>query len=406
MAETAQAQQAVDFLPYSVIDLSNWGVQNYVAGSKLTFQSVAGEVGLAEALIVTFRLNVTPTIAAGNSMAFSPMRSFATRMVLSQGGEVYKDCHPFFYTLKLLTSKRRFVNNLTTGAWGSDIATPQYPVGRLGTTLPALANGAATGKFVYKFIIPLRWLKGSKVGMFPIGDSSNPLQLDIYLPATLAGVDPMNNPFLIVPGSTDSVALTAAGPNTVQVMAVYRKALSYKPGLVIATPVIGSQVKVVQSTVGVSQVGSEVSVPHTTLFPHPSMYTVVNDGDANPNTAGNSLGMLTWDKVSRFRIALTSQTPIIDLQDSTKIEDYFQQLRMALGLDLPDGVWPFVPIFMIEDGFYVDPDLQHLHQFPNFNTWRNALTGLTVAAGTTINSSSAGLARIITMSEYLVGVNY
>ena len=392
-----------NFLPFSNPNYSDLGSQTWNTSSQIEFQSIGGTLGLAEAAIVSFTMTVTPTIASGNSMDWSPMRTFANRVTISQGGETYKDIHPFFWIVRNAVMRRLWLPNYANSNVGGDYATSQYAASNLGTTLPALTTETAvTARFT--FIIPFRWINGKLEGCFPIGDSSNPLVLNFFTPKTVAGTDPENNLFMIVPNSTDSVAIKNA---TVKVILVYRTALSYAPNVTIATPVVGTQLKVTQSSIALNNVGSEVTVSHSNRFPHSMILTIVEDGNANPNTSGNTLGLMNAANISRFRYKLTSETPVIDLDTDDKIFAYFQAQRLQLGFDLPDGVFPYFPLFEENgSGYFTDPNLQNLHQIPDLNLWRNTMTGVTVASGTTINASASNIARIRTYSEMVVPVSY
>lgn len=399
MGGTASAASA--FLPFSNPEFSNLGTQTYAAGSLLEFTSIAGDLGLCEAALITVNLNVTPTIASGNGMAWSAMRSFFNRVQVEQGGETYKDVHPWFFILRNALNRRLYLPNYFNSNLGGDFPNSQYAISTLGGALPALATGvAATATF--QFLIPFRWLRGRLEGMFPIGDSSNPLSIRLSIPKTLSGNDPENNLVIISPGSSDSITVNSGSVN---VVLIFRSALAYAPNTTISTPVVGSQLKVTQSSNALSQVGSEVATDHSNRYPHTMIITVVESGDANSDS-GNT-GLMNANNISRFRFILTTKTPIIDLDEAPKIAAFFAGQREELGFDLPDGVFPFFPLFQQHGiGYFNDPNLEEVHQIPDFNIWRNALTGVTVASGTAINSSGAALARIRTFSEFLIAVDY
>lgn len=400
MGGTASAASA--FLPFSNPEFSNLGTQTYAAGSLLGFTSIAGDLGLCEAALITVNLNVTPTIASGNSIAWSPMRSFFNRVQVEQGGETYKDVHPWFFILRNALNRRMYLPNYNNTNVGGDYSPSQYATGYLGNTLPGLVTGTAASA-VFQFLIPFRWLRGRLEGMFPIGDSSNPLTIRLSIPTPIYGSDPENNLFLVHSPSTDSVAINSG---TVNVVLIFRSALAYAPNTTISTPVVGSQLKVVQSSVGFTQIGSEISVGHSNRYPHTMIVTVVEDGNANTDTH-NTLGMMNAINISRFRFILTTKTPVIDLDEAPKIAAFFSGQREELGFDLPDGVFPFFPLFQQHGiGYFNDPNLEEVHQIPDFNIWRNALTGVTVASGTAINVAAPGLARVRTFSEFLIAVDY
>ncbi len=395
------APAALNFLAGSVVQYDDCdGPQTYALGKNLTFQSTTGDIGLAEGVFVRFKLAVTPTIATGHSAIWSLLHSFATQVTISQGGEQFKQVHPAFFEQREFVMRRLYRQNYALSA-GSRF----YPSGHIGGTLPALATGV-TANIVYTFFIPFRWIRNPAVniGMFPVGDSANALKIVLQTPAEFAGLDPENNAILMVAG--DSATVTG----TVDCTIAYRSVLSYKPGQSVTPPVVGTQVKVAQQAQAINSVGSEIVLQHGNLFPHPLIITLTEDGNANPDAAtevnGTGLSSLF---LSRFRFSLTKQTPVFDLSEEQTIAAYWAANRYAYGDDLIDGVWPYAPILetgAVGAGYWTDPTDEWLQQIPNFADWKNALTGVTVASGQTINSAGAGLARITEFAEYLVGVNY
>lgn len=384
----------------------------YAAGQDLIFESQTGLDGFAEAVVVQVSMQVTPTITSPNKMAYSPLRSFFQRMTLSQGGTTFRDTHPFFYSLRRAMMRRNRQLNYI-GPSGQDFSQPtftgnEYAASSLAlSALPALAT-ATQVTVRYSYIIPLRWLRNSTMGMFPVGDSSTPLRLQLFTPTNLVGSDPEANPFLIHPGSTDTVALANA---TVTAILWYRVPLSYAGGTV-PTPKIGTQLVHARQQVAFTGTGVDIPVTHKNLYPHTMFFSIVEDGNADPNSTqsstNNGLGLMPVTNLTRWRYRLTETDPVVDLDTSDKLLAHFAGWRQQLGIDLPDGIFPYAPILGEVSGVgeYVEPDLELLYQFPNFKTWQNTQTIANVANGTTLNGAAAGLARITELSEYLVGVPY
>jgi len=392
---------AQNFLGLSNPDYMDCGSLAYALNSQIRFSSIAGNLGLAEGAFVRVNLNVTPTIAVGNAALFSPLRSFFTQVSIDQGGVNYKQVHPFFFVLRGATQRKLAKLNQINATPGADILQSSFAAAQCGTVLPALATATpADIKFVYW--IPFRQLSGGLAGMFPVGDSSQPLNITLTTPTALGGFDPEASPILVTGG--DTVALNSG---TIDCVIVYRNALTYSPNVKVNPPRVGYQVKVAQNAQAIAGVGADIRIPHQIFLPHTNIFTLIQDGNANPTIGGNTLGMMPFSNLSRLQFMLTDKTPVVDLNTANMFWAYQSALRTALGLDLPDGVFPYSPLLDLggSGGAYMNPDLEILHQIPDLNVWRNSQTLVNIAAGTVINTN-AGLARITTFSEYLDNVNY
>ena len=382
----------VDFLKASNPRFQDLGTSAWGTGQTLSFQSLPGQLGLAEAVVLRIHGTVTPTLGTGAAI-WSAMHSFFTNVRLRQGGEVYKDWHPFGFELRNMLTERYRNPNVSRTMGG---ASPAYAA-NLGTALPAIA-GAAALPVVWTLVIPLRWLGKLAAGMMPVGDTSNPLVIELVTPTAVYGVDPENAPIIVSGGATVAANLS------VSATLIYRQALSYRPGVQIQPPVVGSTLRAAQYSVPIDQVGAEVRVPHQNFYPHTMLLSVVEDGSAN---AATPYGGLNTTGVSRFRITLTSDAPVIDNDTAEKMNTFFLGLRLLNTVDVPDGVFPFVPQYEENGlGIYIDTDAEDVRQLPNLQDWRNMATGVTLAGGTSINAAGAGLARIRTFAEYLAPVNY
>lgn len=397
MAETEQ-QQKVPFLPFSNAQIQDLGSQAYaVTGGRLTFTSLAGRMGMADGAFITIRGTVTPTLGAGAAL-WSTMRSLFRQVTVSQGGKTYKQFHPVYLVTRLLTERRLYNLNASLHPGGDAQASPFYAA-NLGGSLPALV-GAAALPFVFTFYLPFRWRRNLLAGMFPIGDSTRPLVIDLDLPTAGYGVDPQNFPVIVSGGAT--VAFAA----TVEASLVYREVLPYRAGIAVAQPVVGTQLRVSQLSTAITGVGAEFSVPQLDQTPHAGMFSYIQDGNANAAAgAGVNGSGLTTLNVSRMRYTLTSQAPVLDLDTPVKLYNWLLAQRLQYGVDLPDG---FFPIKFGEDdhstGFNNDPNDDTLWQLPDFSVWANSLIGVTLTGA--INGAGAGLARILTVSEWLEPAGY
>ena len=406
----AQGQQALPFIPFSrpLPQEMSGSPATYALSKEIKFESVAGDEGLAEALILLINLPITPTIATGNAMKFSPLRSFLPRVRVSQGGQTFRDIHPYFYSLRRAVMRKLQQVNYLNVALGEDWFQQVYAAAKLPpSSLPTLTTAtAATVQFAY--VIPFRWLRGSSAGMFPIGDSTTPLQVSVFTPTDLAGSDPEANPIILTAGSSDTVAINTGA--TITALLWYRQPLVYSPPGTVQTPVVGTQLMHTMNSIAMNAVGGDNTVSHKNLYPHTMLFTLVEDGegDAKATTGqGTSLGMLQASQVARYRFRLTSTDPVDDLQTANEILAWMLGWRTQLGFDLPDGIWPYVPLLgEAGSGLYTDQDLEMLHQFPNFATWQNAQTIINLVSGTSLNGSGTGLSRISEWAEYLVSVPY
>jgi hypothetical protein len=215
-------------------------------------------------------------------------------------------------------------------------------------------------------------------------------------------VDPVNNP--IVGTTVTAAAIDAA--STVSCELWYREALSYAPGVSIKQPTVGTTLRVTEQDNAINGVGAEIQVPHRNLLAHTMLMDLVLDGNGGYAEAGSQGGMTTLN-VSRWRYTLTDQSPVSDLQSTENILAQKLADRLQFGVDLPDGV--FVNDFETAStgaGWYTDPTEDPLQQLPDFDTWQNTLTGITIAQNATINRAGNGLARVHTFSEYLEGVDF
>lgn len=402
-------QSSLSFLPFSrpLPQEMDGSPATYALSKEIKFESVAGDEGLAEALVLLVNLNITPTIATGNAMKFSPLRSFIPRIQVSQGGQVFRDIHPYFYTLRRAVMRKLQQINYQNTALGEDWVTNLYASSKLPpSSLPTLTTATAAN-VTFAYVIPFRWLRGSVAGMFPVGDSTTPLKVSVFTPTSMTGSDPEANPILIKPGSSDSVAINSG---TVTALLWYRQPLVYAAKGTVSTPVIGTQLMHTMNSVNMASVGGDNTMSHKNLYPHTMLFTLVEDGNADPTaTSGQaqSLGLLQASYIQRYRFRLTSTDPVDDLQTANEILAWMMGWRTQLDMDLPDGIWPYVPIFgEAGSGLYTDQDLEMLHQFPDFSTWQNAQTIVNLAAGTTLNGAGAGLSRMTEWAEYLVSVPY
>lgn len=402
-------QQGLPFLPFSVArpQECDGSPQTYATGTDFIFTSKSGVEGMAEAIVFVLTLPVTPTIASGNKMVYSPMRSFFNEFKLSQGGQTYRDTHPYYYVLENAAMRYRRILNRVPSV-GEEWATSQWATANLPpTSLPALTTGTAV-TITYVMVIPLRKFRGSAAGMFPVGDATIPLRIELFSPTALAGSDPENNPFLITAGSSDTVAINSG--STIRCYLWYRTPLVYAASGSVAAPVVGTQWIHTRTQTPLTSVGSETYVAHRNLYPHDMIFHLIEDGNANANATtspGNYLGMLGAGSISRYQFRLTSTDTVDDLDTAQKIQAWLYGWQMQWGLQLPDGLWPYVPILGEAGlGLYTDQDLQVLHQFPNFQVWQNTQTVFTVASGTSLNSSGTGLARITTLASYMSAVGW
>lgn len=401
------SQSGLAFLPFSTprpqeMDGSPY---TYATSTDFIFTSKSGVEGMAEAIVVVLTLPITPTIATGNKMAYSPLKSFFNRVVVSQGGQIYRDTHPIYYVLENAAMRRqRRLNFVPT--FGEEWTASQWAAANLPpTSLPALTTATAA-TITYVMVIPLRKFRGSEAGMFPVGDATIPLRVELYSPTSLTGSDPENNPFLIHPGGTDSVAINSG--SSVRCYLWYRTPLVYAGSGAVQAPVVGTQWIHTRTQTALTNVGSETYVAHRNLYPHDMIFHLVEDGNADPNAttgAGTYLGLLGAGSISRYQFRLTSTDTVDDLDSAQKIQAWLYGWALQWGVQPLDGLWPYVPILGEAGlGLYTDQDLQVLHQFPNFQLWQNTQTVFTTAAGTTLNSAGSGLARITTLSSYMSAV--
>lgn len=383
----------------------------YAASTEYRFESVAGDEGLAEAALIMLTLPITPTIATGNKLAFSPYRSFFPRVTVSKGGQVYQDTHPIQFRYERLLARRNAWLNRVSGTIGEGITLGQWAAANLPpSSLPALTTATAVTVTFYLHI-PLRWLSalpwvGSPAaGMFPVGDTSEPLRITVFSPTALVGDDPMQNPILEHPGATDSVAINAN--STVKAMLWYRQPLVYAPGAAPKIPVVGIQLIRVRNDIAIASVGGDIVIPHRNEYPHLGHFVLYQDGNADANATtlpGTALGLGNYGQIARYRERLTSTDPITDLDTADKINAWVTGWRQQVGQDLPDGVFPYWPYLGLDnpDGWYVDPDFEIGQQIPSYKQWKNAATILNLASGTTLGST----ARATELSTYLTSVTF
>lgn len=404
--QAAAPSSGSPFLPFSrpVPQEMSGSPSGFATSQQYVFESQAGLEGLGEAIALVVSLNVTPTIATGNSIKYSPLRSFIPRIQLSQGGQVFRDIHPFFYSLRRAVMRRmQHINFLNTQV-GEDFGTNQYMAANLPpSSLPALVTATAA-QVTFVYMIPLRWLRATAAGMFPVGDTTTPLRLSVFTPVNLVGNDPEANPFLIHPGSSDTVAINSG---SIKALLWYRTPLVYAAKGKVATPVVGTQLMHVSNSQAMTSVGGDNILSHKNLYPHTMLFTLAEDGNADPNVATSTLGMLNAANVARYRFRLTETDPVDDLDTADKILLWMLGWNTQLDFPMPDGVWPYIPwLGEAGSGLYVDQNLETMYQFPSFQVWQNAQTILNLAGGTTLNGAGAGLSRLTEWAEYLVSVPY
>lgn len=394
---------AVPFLDASVPQIggmrnANQAAATYEAGTSYTFSGKAGDVGLAEFIRVRVFGTATQTAGTGTSpgVAWSAMESFFTSVRVKLGDTPIKEVHPFYFRVRNLTRRRNFLPGHAP-ANQSNIASKNLPF-----ALPTLTTSGSAYNFVWELLIPLRWLRSELIGGIPTGDSTNPVNVELFTPQNLYGVDPQNNLFIVSGGTT--VAVTA----TVTATYVYRTAMSYTPGISIAAPVVGQTVRATSTTQAIDIVGDETPVTVTAKRPTSALFLILQDGNATPvpATGANGSGLST-NMLSRLRFVLSNQATVFDLDTDEKLYAYLDAFRLSNEVDLPDGV---VPITFDQEGwlsgFYNDPNLEDIAQFPNFGQWRNAFVGFTVASGYTLNSSGSDLARAVLYQEFFDAVSY
>ncbi len=382
----------------SVFQISGGGATTATytpGGEAVEFDTKPGDLGLSESILIRVYGTITPTLGSGAAV-WSVMESFFKEIKIKRGDTPIKSVHPFFFILRNKLMRRGYeVNGAPFGG------TNYFAKANLPQALPTI-TGATAINFVWGLYIPTRWLRSLLNDMYPVGDSDNPLKIELTPAAAAYGVDPQNAPVLVSGGAT--VAFSA----TIAASYVYRSVLSYTPNVTVQNPVVGRVLRVGSGSQSITSIGSETTIVPVAKKPTTLLVAVVQDGNANAGAAAGTNGTgLSTSELSQLEFVLSTDAKVLNLDAAEKFIAYQENLRLAYGLDLPDGVFPLVfPQQSWASGFNDDPNLDPLAQIPDFSTWREAFLSLTVASGTTLNSAGSGLARVVLYQEWLESVNY
>ncbi len=402
-AQQTQQSQVIPFAAASnprpgVFQVSGGGstTATYTPGGEaVEFDTKPGDLGLSESILIRVYGTITPTLGSGAAV-WSVMESFFKEIKIKRGDTTIKSVHPFFFKLRNQIMRRGYeVNGAPFGG------TNFFADTNLPHALPTI-TGAAAIDFVWGVYIPTRWLRSLLNDMYPVGDSDNPLKIELTPAGAAYGVDPQNNPVIVSGGAT--VAFSA----NIAASYIYRSVLSYTPGAKVGNPTVGRVLRVGSSTQSVVNIGAETTILPVAKKPTTLLVAVFQDGNANAAAAAgvNGTGLSTTE-LSQLEFVLSTDAKVLNLDATEKFIAYLENMRLANGLNFPDGVFPLVfPQQSWGSGFFDDPNLEPLAEIPDFSIWREAFLSLTVASGTTLNSAGAGLARVVLYQEWIESVSY
>jgi hypothetical protein len=322
--------------------------QNYSAGATLPFTIPSAQNAFCEGIII--RLTLSVTLAAGTSAVYAETAGGALNLldnVIIQYNGTQSRFNPF--VLKPLSK----ISGYQQMTWpnsvisGSHNTTTDTYMNQNASPLTVTTGSAQT--INYELFVPFNVLHPQDVrGLLPIMGGETTAQVILTCAPQALGPDPVLHTWSVVSGTGHSVTFNAG--STVSVYAVYRDGTSYRSPQLQGIDL---------SAVGTTQ--TQIDVPLTGItagnvfrqkisIMGPLYYviaTVIDGQQSNKFSTEANMQVLEMDKDAVGANLFWK----VGQGTNLSIQEYFNEIRYALGQDLDEGIWPLVyaPVYMEAD---------------------------------------------------------
>ncbi len=198
-----------------------------------------------------------------------------------------------------------------------------------------------------QFYVPLNLLHPQDVrGLLPIDGGSTTAQILIQCAGQLLGNDPVLNTWYAVSGSGHAVTLTAAQPQTVQVIAAYRDGTSYSSTSSMPVNLAGLGTVQFQQDVNLTGLTAGQIYRQKITFLEQHYYVIhclIDGQQANNYALESNISYLEMATDSTGSNAFWK----VGTGTNLSVQEWFNDIRAMLGQDLDQGIIPtvFAPVY-------------------------------------------------------------
>jgi hypothetical protein len=322
--------------------------QVYSAGATLPFTIPSAQNAFCEGIIIRLQLSVT--LAAGTSAVYAETAGGVLNLIdniIIQYNGTQSRFNPFI--LKHLARLSGYLqmtwpNAVLAGAHNT--VTDTY-LNQNASPLTTTTGSAQTVNF--EFYVPFNMLHPQDVrGLLPIMGGETTAQILITCAPQALGPDPVLHTWSVVSGTGHAV--TFAGTSTVQVMAVYRDGTSFRSTQLQGIDLGGVGTTQTQLDVPLTGITASNIYRQKIAIMGPLYYviaTIIDGQQSNKFATEANMQVLEMDKDAVGANLFWK----VGQGTNLSVQEYFDEIRYALGQDLDEGIWPLVyaPVYMEAD---------------------------------------------------------